>query len=126
MIFYYKDYIIYISIMSEKLKLYIPQQKDKYTEHNCYNHTYKNTQQYKDKYDDKSYSQRQKDKYDDKSYPQRQKDNEISRQSSKYTYPKEEQNIKLIKLINNYEIVCKYHINMNNYYKNVNIYNYKK
>jgi hypothetical protein len=112
--------------MSEKLKLYIPQQKDKYTEHNCYNHTYKNTQQYKDKYDDKSYSQRQKDKYDDKSYPQRQKDNEISRQSSKYTYPKEEQNIKLIKLINNYEIVCKYHINMNNYYKNVNIYNYKK
>jgi hypothetical protein len=31
-----------------------------------------------------------------------------------------------IKLINNYEIKCVYPINMNNYYKNVNIYNYKK
>jgi hypothetical protein len=32
---------------------------------------------------------------------------------------------KLIKFINNYEIKCIYKINMNNYYKNINIYNYK-
>jgi hypothetical protein len=30
------------------------------------------------------------------------------------------------KFINNYEIKCVYRINMNNYYKNINIYNYKK
>ena len=28
--------------------------------------------------------------------------------------------------INNYEVKCIYRINMNNYYKNINIYNYKK
>jgi hypothetical protein len=32
---------------------------------------------------------------------------------------------KLIKVINNYEIECLYKINVNNYYKNINIYNYK-
>lgn len=40
------------------------------------------------------------------------------------TYKYNEGN-KLIKLINNYEIKCIYKINMNNYYKNINIYNYK-
>ena len=30
------------------------------------------------------------------------------------------------KMINNYETKCIYKINMNNYYKNINIYNYKK
>jgi hypothetical protein len=34
-------------------------------------------------------------------------------------------NNKLIKVINNYEIECLYKINVNNYYKNINIYNYK-
>ena len=31
-----------------------------------------------------------------------------------------------INYINNYETKCIYRINMNNYYKNINIYNYKK
>jgi hypothetical protein len=35
-------------------------------------------------------------------------------------------NEKIIKPINNYEIKCIYKINMIGYYKNVNIYNYKK
>ena len=32
----------------------------------------------------------------------------------------------LIKFVNDYEIKCIYKINMTNYYKNINIYNYKK
>ena len=32
----------------------------------------------------------------------------------------------LIKILQNHEIRCVYKINMTNYYRNVNIYNYKK
>jgi hypothetical protein len=96
-------------------------------------------------YDD-PYTQRQKfnhdnPRYDDKSYHQQQKNAKTTKQAQprniyKYkierdesgncSYVLEEPVHNPLNLINNSEIVCIYPNNGTKYYKNVNIYNYKK
>ncbi len=87
------------------------------------------------------YSQRKEDKYGDprhdyKSYHQEKAKQEKSRRVFKYKterdesgnsrYVLEEPIDNPLKLINNHDIVCIYPSNGAKYYKNINIYNYKK
>jgi hypothetical protein len=121
-----------------KSKLHNQQKKDKYTEHKSYNHKY--TQYYKNNYDD-PYNQRQKINYDnprqdDKSYHQQKAKQAQTMSVYKYkierdksgncSYVLEEPVHNPIKVINDYEIKCVYPNNGTKYYKNINIYNYKK
>jgi hypothetical protein len=95
---------------------------------NNYDNQY-NPQQYKNSYsrqDDKSYNQQ-------KAKPVKQAQTRSiykykieQDKSGNCSYVLEEPVHNPIKQINNYEIKCVYPINMTNYYKNVNIYNYKK
>ena len=105
--------------MKKYKQTYTPIWNDKSEEHNPNN--YDNI--YTSKCNDNLYTTRHKELPNNTYTYSKQKDKSGK---SNYTDPQEERDIKLIKSINNYEIKCVYPINMNNYYKNVNIYNYKK
>jgi hypothetical protein len=134
---------------------YTPRHNEKSIEHTQYNKTYKYPtkcdvksypQQQKDRYVD-AYTQRQKINYDnprqdDKSYYQqktksvKQEKQEKPRSVYKYKierdesgnsrYVLEEPIDNPINLLNNREFVCIYPSSGAKYYKNINIYNYKK
>ena len=89
---------------------------DKFIEPKSYNIKHKYTPKLDDKLvEHKSYNQTHK-------YTPKWEDKPVEHKHKGYITTEKP----LIKLINNYEIKCVYRINMNNYYKNVNIYNYKK
>jgi hypothetical protein len=107
---------------SDKSYTYTPQQNDKY------DNPYYNTSKYPSKQDDKSYHQQQKnDKSTKQAQPRSVYKYKIERdKSGNCSYVLEEPIHNPIKVINNYEIKCIYPNNGTKYYKNVNIYNYKK
>jgi len=98
---------------------YPPKQNEKDTEHKPYNNSYKYPPQQKnDSYDDKKKKQEQ---------PKSVYKYKIERdESGNSRYVLEEPISNPLKLINDYDIVCVYPSNGTKYYKNVNIYNYKK
>ena len=118
--------------MSEKLyqskssnKLYPQQQKDKYVD----SYTQRQKFNYDNPiHDDKSYNQRQKTTLPAKQEPQRSvyKYKIDIDKSGNRSYVLEEPDHNPIKIINDYEIKCIYPNNGTKYYKNINIYNYKK
>ena len=141
------------SYQIQKIYKYTPIHYEKSIEHTQYNKTYEyptkrdvksNPQQQKDRYVD-AYTQRQKVNYDNpkqdkKSYPQRQNDKKTKQEqprsvykykierdeSGNNRYVLEEPIDNPLKLINDCDIKCVYPSSGTKYYKNINIYKYKK
>lgn len=125
----------YLTKSSDKSYTYSQMQRSDSSEHKPYNHSYK----YPTKQDVKSVEHKS---YDHSyKYPPQQKNDRSTKQdqssnifkykierdeSGNYRYVLENQDYNPLKIINDWEIKCVYPSNGTKYYKNVNIYNYKK